>query len=191
MPSADRPHVWLLPAEFLATGLVILVSIAISLGIVFVLVLIGLLVALRHRGDQEQTYPVAHTTEDDDVLAHRPTSLLTAINQATAMIATEQKGEKKGKGSPSAWDEGASASGHDQALHGLGFGATPGGVDTSAEEDGYAVMHARRDFEAESPGELSMRANEEVRVLDRSDDNWWLVMSGDGIRGVVPSSFLI
>jgi hypothetical protein len=68
--------------HFLATGVVILISIAISAGVVFLLALIGILWTLfARRDDKLKQFEAA---EDDDSIHHRPSSLLEHINAAYA-----------------------------------------------------------------------------------------------------------
>ncbi|KAN0064481.1 hypothetical protein ACQY0O_002107 [Thecaphora frezii] len=69
----------------LAVGLVILISIAIGLGIVFLLVLIGLIWALSHRRPTEQVEVPISGSEDSLVATERkrPSSLLATLNAAT------------------------------------------------------------------------------------------------------------
>ncbi|KAJ3001333.1 hypothetical protein NUW54_g6493 [Trametes sanguinea] len=69
--------------HFLATGVVILISIAIAAGIVFLLALIEILWTLfARRDDKVNTYDGADLDADDDS-THRPSSLLEHINAAT------------------------------------------------------------------------------------------------------------
>jgi len=78
--------------DYLSIGIVVLISIAIALGIVFFLVVIGLFFVLRRRStEQQRQYPVnvPYTADQSEKTKHRPTSLLATLNAATAMIATE------------------------------------------------------------------------------------------------------
>ncbi|KAF9232691.1 hypothetical protein BU15DRAFT_80960 [Melanogaster broomeanus] len=68
--------------DFLATGVVILISIAIAVGVVFLLTLIGIVwMLLSRRDDKFARYE--KNDEDDDSIQHRPSSLLEHINAAT------------------------------------------------------------------------------------------------------------
>ncbi len=70
--------------EFLATGVVILISIAIAAGIVFLLALAGILWTLFARKDDKlHTFAAGDDDDDDDSAHHRPSSLLEHINAAT------------------------------------------------------------------------------------------------------------
>jgi hypothetical protein len=66
----------------LSVGIVILISIAIALGVVFLLVLIGLLIALARR-QEDSAYPVQPKEHGENHSGHRPTSLLTTVGAAT------------------------------------------------------------------------------------------------------------
>lgn len=66
----------------MAVGIVILISIAIALGVVFLLVLIGLLVALSRRRD-EPAYPVQEAHDNDSIYQRRPNDLLATVGAAT------------------------------------------------------------------------------------------------------------
>ncbi|KAF8647149.1 hypothetical protein AX16_006980 [Volvariella volvacea WC 439] len=69
--------------RFLATGVVILISIAIAAGVVFLLALIGILWTLFSRRDDKLEKFNDYTEEDDESIRHRPSSLLEHINAAT------------------------------------------------------------------------------------------------------------
>lgn len=70
-------------AEFLPKGVVILISIAIAAGIVFLLLLIGVLWAIFSRREDHPTEEYVEQEGDEDSLHHRPSSLLEHINAAT------------------------------------------------------------------------------------------------------------
>ena len=63
--------------------MVILISIAIAAGIVFLLLLIGVLWAIFSRRDEHPQEEYVDQEGDDDSLHHRPSSLLEHINAAT------------------------------------------------------------------------------------------------------------
>lgn len=52
------------------------------------------------------------------------------------------------------------------------------------------AVRARFSFTAETPGELSVSAGEDLVILEASDPNWWLVAAANGERGLLPSSYL-
>ncbi|KPV77610.1 uncharacterized protein RHOBADRAFT_51443 [Rhodotorula graminis WP1] len=182
-------------AHHLATGLVILISIAIGLGIVFLLVLLGLLVMLARRRDEPQYPPRdpkgAHSAASETSSLHRPSSLLQTVGAATAVL-LDPRGEKARRNSLGG---GAGGDGDgDGARAGTGsFDAAAlsyGGSDYEADEDEPSTAMARYSFHAEHPGELSISAREEVTILDSQDQNWWMVANREGKRGLVPLSFL-
>ncbi|CAO1617058.1 unnamed protein product [Sympodiomycopsis kandeliae] len=71
----------------LAVGLVILISIAIGLGVVFLLVLLGLLVALARRRPQRGVdVPISPSDEALASQKQRPSSLLATLNAATENV---------------------------------------------------------------------------------------------------------
>lgn len=164
-------------ASHLATGIVILISIAIALGVVFLLVLIGLLIALARRKDEpQQQYPPknlvgaagvagdnASTTSSMQNL-HRPTSLLQTVGAATAVL-LDPKGEKQRSpdGGVGSFDGGAGG-----AAGAMGYGS-----DYGDEDDGQpSAALARYSFHAEHEGELSISTNESLTILENSDPTW-------------------
>lgn len=73
--------------KHLAVGLVILISIAIGLGVVFLLVLLGLLVALARRRPQRGVdVPISPSDEALASEKKRPSSLLATLNAATENV---------------------------------------------------------------------------------------------------------
>ncbi|GAA5987924.1 hypothetical protein JCM10908_007272 [Rhodotorula pacifica] len=167
-------------AGHLAAGLVILISIAIGLGVVFLLVLIGLLIALARR-KEEQQYPPRDPAHQYDSAGYersqRPSSLLQTVGAATAVM-LDGKGEKSY--SPDQQDPDSSF-GDDSAV---GYGSEFG------EEREASTALARYSFHAEHPGELSISANEQLSILESGDPNWWMVANSQGQRGLVPLSYL-
>jgi hypothetical protein len=139
---------------------VIIIAMAISLGIVFFLVLFGLLVAVCRRSDRQeegrnQFDDDSQEYEDSDVshLQHRPTSLLAALNAATSQVLEEKEMKRKTLGGGMGGGvEGAGAVGL-----GLGEVGIPVGSDEAEMEDeeGGVERHvkARYSFHAENPGE--------------------------------------
>jgi hypothetical protein len=109
----------------LSTGLVVLVALAIGLGLVFLLVLLGLLFTLRGRKDERQPRPNS-IYADQPEKKHRPTSFLATLNAATAMITADQS--RTSRFHP---DDSISTS----DTHGLANAAVPVGGATSPEPD--------------------------------------------------------
>ncbi|KAJ7901690.1 cortical protein marker for cell polarity-domain-containing protein [Mycena olivaceomarginata] len=161
--------------KFLATGIVILISIAIAAGVVFLLALIGILWTLFSRRDDKVNKFEAVEEDDDDSTHHRPSSLLEHINAATrtTIIGANQD--------PFAPD----ASNYMRA-------ETPsdaiGGIMT---EETSRPAQARYSFDGTGDGELPLSAGSAVEVLDDRDPAWWYARDvKTGQEGVVPAAYL-
>jgi len=177
--------------KFLATGVVILISIAVAAGVVFLLSLIGILWALFSR--KEDRNKLDHSEEDDDSALHRPSSLLEHINAATRTTilgpptpySAEREEEKTSSGSHNEPDPfGPDASNYMRSETPLD---AMGGM--MAEEPSRPA-HARYSFDGTGEGELALKAGAEVEVLDDADPAWWFVRDTAGNRGVVPAAYL-
>ncbi|KIJ67669.1 hypothetical protein HYDPIDRAFT_107140 [Hydnomerulius pinastri MD-312] len=182
--------------HFLATGVVILISIAIAAGVVFLLALIGILWTLLSRRD-DKLAKYEHDDDDDDSIQHRPSSLLEHINAATR---TTILGTQSPFNNFSAEKEGAQ--------DGAAAEADPFGPDASnylraetpsdavigtmaAEEEATRPAHARYSFDGTGEGELPLAAGMEIEVLDDKDTAWWYARNPQtGREGVVPASYL-
>ena len=155
-------------------GIVILISIAIAAGVVFLLVLLGILWTLFSR--KEQQIKTIDQDEDDDSLHQRPSSLLAHVNAATkttilgatspfSQYNPEKEEETTGHRSGSGHDNtdlfGPDASNYVRA-------ETPSDALGSSGEVGRPA-HARYSFEATGEGELALTAGMELEVLDDSD----------------------
>jgi hypothetical protein len=57
----------------------------------------------------------------------------------------------------------------------------------SASEERASVLY---DFDAQGEDELSVKENESVTILDKENDEWWLVRNARGQEGVVPAQYL-
>ena len=161
--------------DFLATGVVILISIAIGAGIVFLIVLLGILWTLFSRRDEVLSkYDPADVGDDDDSTKHRPSSLLAHINAATSATILEGKGHSI-SGEKEAADAGTSSIGHD-LLSGPDASnylraETPsdafgGGL---IGEETVRPAHARYSFDGSGEGELRLVVGQEVEILDDRD----------------------
>ena len=176
--------------DFLAVGVVILISIAIAAGVVFLLVLIGILWTLFARRDNRK---VEYAMFDDDVSSEhqRPSSLLEHINAAT-------RGAILGGASPFAHPSDHDADRHidnekEDEMYGAAGAAglsssdpfaaehdgdnfrraeTPsdaiamGGM--AAEESGRPA-HARYSFDGGGEGELPLDEGMSLEILDDRD----------------------
>ncbi len=161
--------------DLLATGIVILISIAIAAGVVFLLALIGILWTLFSRRDDKLNKFDPANEEDDDSI-HRPSSLLEHINAATRTtilgstspfgIASTEK-EPEGTLPTSAPNQdpfAPDASNYVRAE--TPSDAIMGGM---AAEDVSRPAHARYSFDGESEGELRLIAGQEIEILDDGD----------------------
>jgi hypothetical protein len=152
----------------LATGVVILISIAIGAGFVFFLALVGILWTLFSRKDEKFNKLDGANEDDDDSTNHRPSSLLEHINAATrttilgAGIHT-QNTEKGEEATRDADPFGPDASNYVRA-------ETPSdAVGGMLAEESSRPAHARYSFDGTGEGELPMSAGAEVEVLDDRD----------------------
>ncbi|KAL0580345.1 hypothetical protein V5O48_001682 [Marasmius crinis-equi] len=181
--------------RFLATGIVILISIAIAAGIVFLLALIGILWTLFSRRDKDDKLnKYDPQDDDDDSIHHRPSSLLEHVNAATrgTIVGTSpspfaEKGEEKEVASEAHDHDpyGPDASNYVRA-------ETPsdvmGGLGT---EEASRPAHARYSFDGAGEGELPLTAGAEVEILDDRDHAWWYARDvRTGREGVVPAAYL-
>lgn len=157
--------------DFLATGIVILISIAIAAGVVFLLSLIGILWTLFSRKDEGLDKFNSAEYDDDDSTTHRPSSLLEHINAATRTTIIGQ--------SPFA------AQDNEEKVAAVGTSSDPFGPDASnfarAETPSDAIggalgseevsrpARARYSFDGKGEGELSMTAGQEIEILDDGD----------------------
>ncbi|KAF5346310.1 hypothetical protein D9758_011480 [Tetrapyrgos nigripes] len=195
--------------HFLATGVVILISIAISAGVVFLLALIGILWTLFSRRDKKDKLGVMDgQDDDDDSIHHRPSSLLEHVNAATRhTIIGGIGGVGVGAAAAAAYDDGDEKEHHDMHDEGQGHDHDPYGPDASnylrAETPSDAFAHgmgteeasrpayARYSFDGGEEGELPLSAGSEVEVLDDRDHAWWYVRDiKTGQEGVVPAAYL-
>ena len=163
--------------DFLAVGIVILISIAIAAGVVFLLVLLGILWTLFSR--KEQQIKTVDQDEDDDSMHQRPSSLLAHVNAATrstiigatspfSQYNPEKEEETAGQRSGDNTDVfGPDASNYVRA-------ETPSDALGSSGEVGRPA-HARYSFEATGDGELALSAGMELEVLDDSDQAYALL----------------
>ncbi|VDB95910.1 unnamed protein product [Peniophora sp. CBMAI 1063] len=190
--------------HLLATGIVILISIAIAAGVVFLLVLAGVLWTLFARRDDALG---AKYAEEDDAsdrdsagAQHRPSSLLAHINAATrgtivgALGAEKMRGGEEHEMSPTTYG-GMSGTAYGEpdgsnylraetpndAMAGLGMG----------EDEPGRAAHARYSFDGAGEGELPLSVGQELEVLDDRDHSWWYARDiRTGQEGVVPAAYL-
>ncbi|KAK7448842.1 hypothetical protein VKT23_013571 [Stygiomarasmius scandens] len=195
--------------HFLATGVVILISIAIAAGVVFLLALIGILWTLFSRRDRKDKLAQMDGQEDDDdSIRHRPSSLLEHVNAATrSTIIGGGLGAAAGAGAlgAAAYGDREEKMGGDE--HGHQVHDDPYGPDASnylraeTPSDAFAggmgteevsrPAHARYSFDGTGEGELALSAGAEVEILDDRDHAWWYARDiRTGREGVVPAAYL-
>ncbi|KAF5351821.1 hypothetical protein D9756_007372 [Leucocoprinus leucothites] len=180
--------------KFLATGVVILISIAIAAGVVFLLALIGILWTLFSRRDDKVKYDGAEE-DDDDSTHHRPSSLLEHINAATrttilgstspfSNYGLEKEEDRTGRIDDSD-PFGPDASNYLRA-------ETPSeAIGGLLPEEGSRIAHVRYDFAPDGEGELALQAGTEVEILDDQDRAWWYARDlRTGREGIVPAAYL-
>ena len=157
-------------------GIVILISIAIAAGVVFLLVLLGILWTLFSHKEQIKT---VDQDEDDDSMHQRPSSLLAHVNAATRTTilgATSPFSQYNPEKEEEATGQ---RSGHDNTdLFGPDASnyvrsETPSDAHGSGGQIGRPA-HARYSFEATGEGELALTAGMELEVLDDSDQAYVL-----------------
>lgn len=158
----------------LAVGVVILISIAIAAGVVFFIVLLGILWTLFARRDNKTDY--AQYDDDDDSAHHQPSSLLEHINAATrsAIIggtgspfddASKKKDGVSGDGGMVDNHEGDNfmrAETPSDAMHGM----------VLASQEQGRMARARYSFSGEAEGELQLSEGMSLEVLDDGDKEY-------------------
>ncbi|KAJ7647465.1 cortical protein marker for cell polarity-domain-containing protein [Roridomyces roridus] len=183
--------------HFLATGIVILISIAIAAGVVFLLALIGILWTLFSRRDDKLNKLDGVEEEDDDSTHHRPSSLLEHINAATrttiigtspfAAFSSSKEDKQRDTGSPTP-DQDPFAPDASNYMRAETPSDAIGGVMT---EEMSRPAQARYSFDGTGEGELPISAGSAVEVLDDRDPAWWYARDPQtGQEGVVPAAYL-
>ncbi|KAF7321403.1 SH3 domain-containing protein [Mycena kentingensis (nom. inval.)] len=174
--------------KFLATGVVILISIAIAAGVVFLLALVGILWTLFSRRDDKVNKFDGAEEDDDDSTHHRPSSLLEHINAATR---TTIIGAPFGFTS-SKEDKQIDSRSHSPEPEGFVRNETPSdAVGAMLADELSRPAHARYSFDGTGEGELPISAGSALDILDDRDPAWWFARDPrTGREGVVPASFL-
>ncbi|KAJ7209519.1 cortical protein marker for cell polarity-domain-containing protein [Mycena pura] len=182
--------------KFLATGIVILISIAIAAGVVFLLALIGILWTLFSRRDEKLNKFDAAEDDDDDSTHHRPSSLLEHINAATrtTIIGADPyanfaaKEDKHDDARPHTPDQDPFAPDASNYIRAETPSDAIGGLMT---EETSRAAQARYSFDGTGEGELPISAGSAVEVLDDRDPAWWYARDiKTGREGVVPAAYL-
>ncbi|KAG8849334.1 hypothetical protein FRB96_000870 [Tulasnella sp. 330] len=182
--------------KLLATGIVILISIAIATGIVFFLLLLGIIWTLCSKRDVGLANPNPdEDDEDESSLRHgRPSALLEHINAATRTTILGA-GALGGVGVMAHHKEDSSQHDHDVWVRSETPSDPLGGAGAAAGEEDLGDVnrptHARYSFAGGAEGELAVAAGQEVVVLDDRDQAWWYVRDPvSGKEGVVPAAYL-
>ncbi|KAH9935400.1 cortical protein marker for cell polarity-domain-containing protein [Fomitopsis serialis] len=180
--------------RYLAVGIVILISIAIAAGIVFLLALIGILWTLFSRRDDKIKLD-GGAADDDDDSSHRPSSLLEHINAATRATVLGETAfgphaEKEATAGAAATESDPFQPDADNYMR----AETPSdaiAAGTMAGEDMLRPAHARYSFDGGGEGELPLSAGQEIEILDDGDAAWWYARDvRSGHEGVVPAAYV-
>ena len=179
-------------SDYLARGVVILISIALGAGVVFLMVLLGVLWALFRRRDERNFAQESATDDkeyDDDLDSlQRPSSLLAHINAATRntifmpkdMDVLADAGGAGHKAEETAVDptdqthvlRGDSVS-HEGTLAVVAGAVRMSGsqspVTTVDDDDVNRPAQARYSFEGNGEGELPLKTGQDVIVLNDQD----------------------
>lgn len=160
-------------------GVVILISIALGAGIVFLFGLIGIFWALFARRD-DRNFGQDTIVEDDDSV--RPSSLLAHVNAAArnTILGTPKNDYYGHKGDDTVVEDHATADSHGGELAGAGaVGAAAGfaardhnpltPTTTIDEHDVNRPSHARYSFDGKGEGELPLTIGQQVTVLNDQD----------------------
>jgi hypothetical protein len=177
--------------HFLATGVVILISIAIGAGIVFLIALLGILWTLFSRNDEKPNKLDGTNEDDDDSTNHRPSSLLEHINAATrtTIIGAGVHPQNTENGEENAIRD-ADPFGPDASNY-VRSETPSDAVGGMLAEETSRPAHARYSFDGSGEGELAISAGTEVEVLDDRDPAWWYARDvRTGKEGVVPAAYL-
>lgn len=157
----------------MAVGVVILISIAIAAGVVFLLVLLGILWTLFARRDNNKV-DYAPYEEDDDSTHQRPSSLLEHINAATRTTIFGAPAGFDGSHKPEEDEHVAGLTSADpfaQEHDGDHFqrAETPSEAIGMAMEDQGRPAHARYSFDGSGDGELPLDEGMSLEILDDRD----------------------
>ncbi|KAG0169751.1 hypothetical protein DFQ29_009564 [Apophysomyces sp. BC1021] len=184
---------------------VILISIAISLGLIFALVAAGFFVIYLRRWYSRQDGPEPMPPWLPNQRASSLIAMLDAAQIGALGVAMDMK--EKGQGSsivtPGQTDSVMDVTDHRVsylgAVSSLAFGplmaAAASGTNTgSASEEAPHLYYAKYPFEAKEYGELGFDSNEAIVVIDTSDSVWWMGYRDDGqgkaISGLFPSNYV-
>ncbi|KAL0075325.1 cortical protein marker for cell polarity-domain-containing protein [Phycomyces blakesleeanus] len=191
--------------HYLSTPAVILVSIAASLGLVFLIVAFGLLFLAwkRRRGNRDEPEPMPPWIPSNETTI-LPVPLSTSATSALPASSTPRTApippvppmpmsEQTGQAGPSNLSR--------AGFQNVGFGSLmAAAMATSPEiqaatENTPKLFYARHSFVAKENGELSFSVGDPVVVVDTADNIWWMGYKDDGsnhpIPGIFPSNYVV
>jgi hypothetical protein len=201
--------------HYLSLPAVVLISLAISLGIIFVLMAISFVyLYFKHKRAPVQYY---NDPMNEWKPKYRPTSLLAMLNaanltdpaavapavassshpnnDATAYSTALDPGNAthRGQASMDMTDRLRDSSG--LSMTGVTFAALLArATEGAASDDSPTLYYAKYPFEAKEFGELAFEAQTAVVVTDTSDNVWWMGYKDDGhgnaISGLFPSNYV-
>ncbi len=184
-------------SDFLAVGIIVLIALAISTGLIFLLVLIGILIALwrrrRSRKQETSTFARQHSASpapiggDTDSVHQRRLGVLQQAMFGPTVIggtgtAAAMAANEKHRSDDSSFDD---------------YGAAGVGAHEEHSDESETPSHlgrpsqAKYDFVGEQEGELTVRMSDKLWVIEEHEDEQWsYVRDEHGKEGVVPASYI-
>lgn len=196
--------------EYLALGLIVLIALAISTGLIFLFVLLGLAIMFCMRRFKKpaprpivttllEKRPSSEFDETDSIRLRRLGAIQEAVFGSAAVASTSFANASKGQSPKEDFNNDSRSSfGYESTNQGhapVNLGSTvPAdtsfGAVTSPSHMGRPTT-VKYNFIAEDPAELSVNEGDEVNVLEEAEDEqWWYVRDKSGREGVVPASYL-
>ncbi|KAI8381043.1 cortical protein marker for cell polarity-domain-containing protein [Radiomyces spectabilis] len=196
--------------HYLPVPAVILISIAISLGIIFVLVGLGLIVLFIRRRNGVDDYPEPLQPWKQGMQRSSLMEMLDAAPLGGALAgagvgAAASASREKQKAASNEMDlsdkrlnrMGPAAAEKNAGVSSFGAmmaAALTQGNDGVASEKSPHLYYAKHPFEAKEYGELDLKAGDAIVVTDTSDNVWWMGYKDDGsgnpISGLFPSNYV-
>lgn len=172
--------------HYLARGLVVLVAIAIATGLILLLILLGLLYAYIRRRIENRHNPPPEVYEKEG-------SIVSSTHQ-TVFNSVQAALEQSLAPGVAAGNIAAASSAGPKQKEGSLFGAAAEAPSDSDDEEEGRVTYMRFDFDGPElqPGEMSMKAGQELLVLDDQASREWFYARdpATGREGVVPASYI-
>ncbi|KAI8150283.1 cortical protein marker for cell polarity-domain-containing protein [Fennellomyces sp. T-0311] len=180
---------------------VILISIAISLGLIFLLVGAGLLALFAKRRNSVKDTPEPMPPYIPG--QNRPSSLVAMLDAAqagtlgagaAAAISGAAAGPSNEKHLSVPEDVAGPASAGGVTPFGALMAAAIANTDQPASDDSPRLFYAKYPFDAKEYGELGLDTGNPIVVTDTSDNVWWMGYKDDGsgkpISGLFPSNYV-